>query len=97
MLNDGIQVSTGCTIGHGLIKVANDTLKLPKADFIYMNRKITITLKEQYKSEIEQEIRNLVVVHGIDSNIYWDLVRNLAISYWAHWDRHEIFEVISQD
>jgi formylmethanofuran dehydrogenase subunit E len=92
-LNDGIQVSTGGTLGHGLIRIENDSLKLPKADFIYMNRKITLTLKEEFKKEIEQEIKDLVVIHGIDSNIYWDLVRSLAISYWANWDRHEIFEI----
>jgi formylmethanofuran dehydrogenase subunit E/inosine-uridine nucleoside N-ribohydrolase len=90
-MNDGLQISTGATLGHGLIKITEDDSKLPKADFVYMNRKISISLKEEYRKRVENEIRNLVVLHGLDSNLYWDMVRKLAIDYWKYWDRHEIF------
>lgn len=94
-MNDGLQVSTGATLGHGLISVAADSLKLVKADFVYMNRKITISLKEEYSKETESEIRKFRLLYGLDSDIYWELVRSLALHCWHNWDRHEIFEIIS--
>jgi pyrimidine-specific ribonucleoside hydrolase len=94
-LNDGLQVSTGATIGHGLISV-NENNRIPMADFYYMGRKITLSLKEEYRLQIAAEIKELSIIYGLDSNIYWDLVRNLAIKYWANWDRHNIFEITEQ-
>lgn len=91
-LNDGLQVSTGATLGHGLISV-NENTKLPKAEFYYMGQKITISLKEEYQNKIEMEIKELRMINGLDGNIYWDLLRNLALQYWEHWDRHTIFEI----
>ena len=91
-LNDGLQVSTGATLGHGLISV-NENTKLPKAEFFYLGQKITISLKEEYRNKIVSEIKDLSIIYGLDSNIYWDLVRNLALQYWENWDRHDIFEI----
>ncbi|MCB2194722.1 MAG: nucleoside hydrolase [Bacteroidetes bacterium] len=91
-LNDGLQVSTGATIGHGLITV-NENTKLPKAEFEYLGQKITVSLKGEYRAKIASEIKELSTIYGLDSNIYWDLVRDLAVKYWSNWDRHEIFDV----
>lgn len=91
-LNDGLQVSTGATVGHGLIQV-NENTKLPKAEFEYLGRKISISLKEEYRTKIASEIKKLSAIYGLDSNIYWDLVRDLAVKYWSNWDRHEIFHI----
>ena len=44
-MNDGIQVSTGATPGHGLLTVRNDTSAIPSVEFTYMNRKIRLTLE----------------------------------------------------
>lgn len=92
-MNDGLQISTGATLGHGLIKLEADSLKNPKAEFEYMDRKISIRLKDEYRKRIESEIKMLVLVYGLDSNLYWDLVRKFALDYWRYWDRHEIFEL----
>ena len=92
-MNDGLQVSTGATLGHGLISVASDTLKLPEAEFSYMGRKIKITLKEKYRKRIESEISGYRLVYGLSSDMYWELVRKAALSYWASWNRHEIFTI----
>lgn len=91
-LNDGLQVSTGATLGHGLISV-NENTKLPKAEFYYLGQQITISLKEEYRNKIASEIRDLSIIYGLDSNIYWDLLRTLALQYWSNWDRHDIFEI----
>lgn len=92
-MNDGLQVSTGATLGHGLIRVVSDTLKLPQADFVYMNRKIRLTLNPEIRTKVESEIRELSKIYGLDSNIYWELVRTAAIRYWAEFDRNEIFSI----
>ena len=92
-LNDGLQVSTGATLGHGLISVFADSLKLPQADFIYMNRRIRIYLKPDQRETIEAEISELNRIYGLSSNIYWDLVRRAAIRYWINFDRQEIFTI----
>jgi pyrimidine-specific ribonucleoside hydrolase len=92
-MNDGLQVSTGGTLGHGLIRVATDSLKLPKADFFYMGRKITLTLREAYQNKIVADIKEISSIFGLDSNIYWELIRMDAINYWSNWDRHELFDV----
>ena len=89
-LNDGLQVSTGATLGHGLISV-KDNYKLPRAEFYYLGQKITISLKEEYSYKIASEIKELNIIHGLDSEVYWDLVRYLAIKYWSNWSRFDIF------
>lgn len=92
-MNDGIQVSTGATPGHGLLTVRNDTLLRPAVDFSYLNRKIRLTLKPQIAEKISSELKEINFIYGLDSNIYWELVRKNSIRYWLDLDRHEIFEI----
>jgi len=92
-MNDGLQVSTGATLGHGLIIIARDSLALPQADFIYMNEHIRLFLKPEYRTRIEPEIMELSKVYGLDSNIYWELVRKAAIKYWINFNRKDMFTI----
>lgn len=91
-MNDGVQVSTGATPGHGLFTVINDKPS-PSVDFTYMNRKIRITLKPEIAEKISSELKEINFVYGLDSDIYWELVRKNTIRYWLELDRHEIFTV----
>lgn len=90
-MNDGLQVSTGATPGHGLLTVRNDTTAYPSALFTYMNRRIRITLKPEIAAKISAELREINFVNGLDSDIYWELVRKNSIKYWLNLDRHEVF------
>jgi pyrimidine-specific ribonucleoside hydrolase len=92
-MNDGLQVSTGATVGHGLISVSPDTVVRPVADFTYMGRTIRLTLKPEYGRKIAGEVKELNKIYGLNSDIYWELIRKLAIKYWASFDRHEIFTI----
>ena len=92
-MNDGLQVSTGGTLGHGLITVNSNLKKEPKATFNYLGKKISISLKEEYRRKMETAIREISAIYGLDSNVYWELVRIEALNYWANWDRHEIFDI----
>lgn len=92
-MNDGIQVSTGATPGHGLLTVKNDEPTIPSVEFTYMNRKIRLTLKPEIAVKISSELKEINFIYGLDSNIYWELVRKNSIKYWLNMDRHEIFMI----
>jgi len=91
--NDGLQVSTGATPGHGLLTVLNDQPVSPSAEFTYLNRKIRLTLKPEITGKITSELQEINFVYGLDSNTYWELVRKNSIKYWLSMDRHEIFDI----
>lgn len=91
--NDGLQVSTGATPGHGLLTVINDSVARPSAEFKYMNRTIRLTLNPEITKKISSELKEINFIYGLDSNTYWELVRKNTIKYWLSMDRHEIFEI----
>ncbi|MBN2632230.1 MAG: nucleoside hydrolase [Bacteroidales bacterium] len=92
-MNDGLQVATGATPGHGLLTVRNDSVLFPMVEIKYMNRKIRISLVKEIASKIASELKEINYIYGLDSNIYWELVRASTIKYWRDMDRHEIFEI----
>jgi pyrimidine-specific ribonucleoside hydrolase len=92
-MNDGLQVSTGATPGHGLLTVKNDEPTFPSAEFTYMNRKIRLALKPEIAEKISSELKEINFIYGLDSNIYWELVRKNSIKYWLNMDRHKIFMI----
>jgi len=91
-LNDGLQVSTGATPGHGLLTVINEATA-PAAEFTYMERKIKLTLNGDIAKMIDAELKEINFVNGLDSDIYWEFVRKNAIKYWLNFDRHEVFTI----
>jgi len=90
-MNDGLQVSTGATPGHGLLTVVNDSVRGPVAEFSYMNHRIRLSLNKDIASTIGNELKEINFVYGLDSNIYWELVRKNTLKYWKDLDRHNIF------
>lgn len=92
-MNDGIQVSTGATPGHGLLTVINDQEAKPAGEFTYLNRSIRLSLKTEIASKISSELKEINYIYGLDSNIYWELVRKNSIKYWLNLNRHEIFDI----
>lgn len=89
-MNDGLQVSTGATPGHGLLTVSNESTA-PSAEFTYMNKKIRLTLKPEIAVMISDELKEINFIYGLDSDIYWELVRKNSIKYWLKLNRHDIF------
>jgi pyrimidine-specific ribonucleoside hydrolase len=92
-MNDGIQVSTGATPGHGLLTVSNKEPFSPAADFTHRDRTVRITLKKELAEKIVAELKEINFIYGLDSDIYWELVRKNSIRYWLQFDRHEIFDI----
>lgn len=93
-MNDGIQVSTGATAGHGLLTFdTSGTAPEPKFTFEYLGQKVQFSLKPEYKEKLKAEVKQLASIYGLNSNVYWDLVRKIALNSWFNWDRNNIFDI----
>jgi pyrimidine-specific ribonucleoside hydrolase len=91
--NDGLQVSTGATLGHGTISLATDSPQMPKAAFTFKNTTISLQLKEDYRDKAERDIRQAIELYGPLTDSYWRIIRERAINYWLEWSRQEIFDL----
>lgn len=92
--NDGIQISTGATIGQGLIKVAEEVKPIPAIDFDYNGTKIRLSLKKKVAEKMQSDIKAGNQKYGM-SNEYWKYIENLAKDYWTDFNRHDIFNIIA--
>jgi len=92
-MNDGIQVSTGATPGHGLLTVSTEKPFFAAADFTHKGKTIRISLKKELADKVSSELKEINFIYGLDSDIYWELVRKNSIKYWLQFDRHEIFDI----
>jgi formylmethanofuran dehydrogenase subunit E len=91
-LNDGLQVSTGATLGHGTISIVSDGSVRPQARFIHDGKAVVLTLKASYWNQVKQDIRKTIQQHGLHTPEYWQAVRKLGLNYWLQWRRSELFE-----
>jgi formylmethanofuran dehydrogenase subunit E len=92
-LNDGLQVSTGATMGHGLFSVEMNCPVMPSAEFIYDGRHITVSLKEDVRLKIENDVKDCVKKNNGLTENYWIDIRALALQYWLELDRNSIFDI----
>jgi pyrimidine-specific ribonucleoside hydrolase len=92
-LTDGIQVSTGATLGMGTISISSDSIPKPMAIFVYKGRQIKISLKEEYLKQVDSDINDGIVKFGLMDDGYWKLIRRNAIKYWLEWNRNQIFTI----
>jgi pyrimidine-specific ribonucleoside hydrolase len=91
-MNDGLQVSTGATLGHGLIKYEATDTPLPEAIFTSNKQSIRIRLNHNTSEMITREIAEAINRWGHNAE-YWQYVRKLAIDYWYELDRNNIFDI----
>ncbi len=89
--NDGLQISSGATIGQGLITVSDSTSSTPLVIFEFNKQKVRISLKQEFAEKMRNEIAYGVSNYGLLSDTYWLYIERLAIDYWEAFDRHEIF------
>lgn len=92
-LNDGLQVSTGATLGHGTIRFAPTDKPEPRADFVFKGRTLRMSLKADYMSAVRSEISSTTATCELNTPAYWEAVRQQALKIWLEWSRHEIFEM----
>jgi pyrimidine-specific ribonucleoside hydrolase len=92
-MSDGLQVSTGATLGQGTIRLAADSITKPQAIFTYKGKSIMVKLKPEYINQLREVIGKGVNDYGLEDEGYWNLVRQTSIRFWLEWDRNEIFEL----
>lgn len=90
-LNDGLQMSTGASLGRGSIEV-NAEGTSPSAIFSYDRRRITLTLKKEIVRKIEADIGQAIRTFGNLTPAYFNQVRKVSIRYWLELDRTRIFD-----
>lgn len=92
-MNDGLQVATGATLGHGLIAVAGEGAPRPEATFRFRDKTIRLTLRPEYAERIRRDVQTGVERFGGLTEDYWQYVRGLALQYWLDFDRHRMFDL----
>ncbi len=90
-LNDGLQISTGATLGQGMISLSPDPVKRAVAEFRANGRTLRLRLKDHIRRQIDSDIAEGIRRHGNLTPAYFDYVRQLAIRYWLEMDRREVF------
>lgn len=96
-MNDGLQVGTGASVGHGLITVAENEPPRPEARFSFKGKTIRLALKPRYADRIRRDVRRGIELHDDLTEPYWLYVRELALRYWLDFDRHEIFDLYVEE
>lgn len=92
-LTDGLQVSTGASLGRGAITVTH--LNEPSADFIFKGRRITLKAKPEVVKIIEGIIKDYSKKYGFQSPRYFQELDKISVEYWLKLDRKQIFEEIT--
>jgi pyrimidine-specific ribonucleoside hydrolase len=89
-LTDGLQVSTGATLGHGSIQVAAGDAT-PEAVFTRGEERLRLSLRPDVRDRIRGDVAEAVRRHGDLTPEYFQAIRRLSIRYWLDLDRREIF------
>ena len=92
-LNDGLQVSTGASLGRGAIAVVTGEAT-PEAVFVFRNQRLRLRLKPFWQNKIRNDIKRAVAEYGRNTPKYFAHVRRLSIQYWLDMDRNELFEEV---
>ncbi len=90
-MNDGLQVSTGASLGRGAIRVQEDEPG-PSAKFIHNGTTFKLTLKPEYVSRIRNDIKQAIQRYGGLGPEYFAHIRKLSIDYWYEFDRNLLFD-----
>lgn len=91
-VNDGLQVSTGASLGRGTISVPDTATPRVEAIFKKGEKTLRLRLKDEVIDSIHRDIKRAVQVHGELGPAYFQEVRRLSFSYWVEMKRDEIFE-----
>lgn len=91
-LNDGLQVASGNTTGNGKFSII-ESQDMPEAIVHFKDRKLHIQLETQYLKQLENIISQEKEKNKMDTEEYWENIKQNAIQIWKEWDRKEIFKI----
>lgn len=89
-LNDGIQISTGASLGRGTI--SNTLVGQPQVIFISNEKKLMMKPKTQIIKTVKETITRLSKDYGFQSALYFKELEKISVNYWLEWKREEMFE-----
>jgi pyrimidine-specific ribonucleoside hydrolase len=89
--NDGLQISTGATLGHGNIQVATEGPARAEASFHTGTDSIAMRLSGEFEQRVRSDLAEALQLHGGLTPAYFRHVRRLALGYWLEWSRECIF------
>ncbi|MEA3448449.1 MAG: nucleoside hydrolase [Bacteroidota bacterium] len=95
-MHDGLQFSTGASLGYGSIHVVEADEYRPVAEFEYKGMRIKMALRDKYIRQFEKDIELAIKKYGNLTEAYWDDVRRNGLMYWLKLDRNKIFDVVQQ-
>ncbi|MFH1154589.1 MAG: nucleoside hydrolase [Pseudomonadota bacterium] len=90
-MNDGLQVSTGASLGRGTIRVEEEGTA-PSARFCHNGVVAELRLKPEYVARIQSDISEAVHRFGGMGPDYFNHIRQLSIGYWQEFDREKLFD-----
>lgn len=93
-LNDGLQVSTGASLGRGTITVVETSTPACEAVFFRGQQRLRLRLQKAWADRIAHELSELVQQHGGLTPSYFAAVRRAALTHWLELDRRTAFEEI---
>jgi len=96
-LNDGLQVSTGSSLGHGLIHAETTNSPKVSATFSFKGKSVQISLKDPVAAKMKHDIQSCIQENGMLTPAYWAAVRELALEYWTEYDRNQIFTIVKEN
>jgi len=91
-LNDGLQVSTGASLGRGTIHVVENQPPALEAVFIHDEKAVRLRLKQPIVDRIWADIADAIKKHGNVTSAYFAAIRQLSLRHWAGLKRSEIFD-----
>ncbi len=94
-MNDGLQVSTGASLGRGTIMITSGK-GMPAARFFYKDQEATLQVKKEFVNIIKAKIKESIEKYGGLTPAYFAHIRKLSIDFWYVLDRGKIFDEIVQ-
>ena len=96
-LNDGLLVSTGSTPGRVLFRHTPGPPGTVEARFTFNHRSVTLRLADRHRIAIGTAVQGLLERFHLESDGYWDGIREFGLEIWQNWHRRDHFEVTFHD
>ncbi len=91
-LNDGLQASTGASLGRGTIRVPETDQPQAAAVFVFGRQRLRMRVRAAAVNKLQAAIRAAIQQHGDLTPAYFAEVRRISLEAWRDLDRTQVFE-----
>jgi len=88
--NDGLQVSTGATLGNGRILLGQGPFSV-SAHFNFNHHSFTLALQPSLNRQLLRKIDK--IKSTCSGSTYWRAIEHLSMIFWLRWNRKSIFDI----